>query len=87
MLKIQISKIQNQRDQAQLDYEKLLMELKEAKLALAIEKEKGCEKFLCFENHFKKIIQIFKVLNEKNCLQEEMKNDVKVWVQTIAKLF
>lgn len=69
-LKILISKLKNQRDKVKIDNEKMLIELKEAKLTLAVEKEKNCEKLNKIENEFKKFGILMKnILEERNSVE------------------
>jgi hypothetical protein len=61
-LKIQLSRLRNQRDRGRNENEKILLELKDSKFNLAAEKEKNCEKLLKVENEVKRILAVVKVM-------------------------
>ncbi|OMJ71560.1 hypothetical protein SteCoe_30201 [Stentor coeruleus] len=85
MLKMQLSKVINQRDKVKIENEKILLELKESKLKLAEEKEKNCEKLIMFENGFKKILMIIKKHSE--IIPEACKEDFLTIFKRLNTLF
>lgn len=85
-LKIQISKAKNQRDKARLDNEKMLMELKESKFLLAIEKERYCEKLNKIENEFKNVLKVIKRVNDEVNVGEVGRQSIGGSIQCITRL-
>ena len=85
-LKIQISKAKNQRDKARLDNEKMLMELKESKFLLAIEKERYCEKLNKIENEFKNVLKVIKRVNDEVNVGEMGRQSIGGSIQCITRL-
>ena len=85
-LKLQISKAKNQRDRARLDNEKMLMELKESKFLLAIEKERYSEKLNKIENDFRNISKYLKKIIEDGNIGEAGRQIISGSMQSITKL-
>ena len=84
-LKLSLANMKSQRDKSKIESEKLLMQLKQAKLDLAMSEESSEDRFMDIKVELKKSIELLSRV--KKNLSDNFKTEIDVHIKKVDKIF